>query len=793
MAEYIEDPVDNEESSFSVSEIFENILYYKKIFIAVVVIVFGITIVYALLATPIYKVDVLIQVEDKKGSALSNALDATQGIDSQGSSVSGQMEIYKSRNVIGRAVESLFLNTTVQVTNRIPFFYGLIYRLLNKNQDGLAIPPIDGLNIAWGGEDLIFDSFIIPHQYLRKPLTLKVGESGHWDLYDEFENRLATGKVGTNSVSSDGKWLVNIKLLKANPGTEFKLVQYSLLSRINQITPRLKTEESGKGSGLFRVYFEDPNPAFAQRLLNAVSQSYVDQNTERKEEEVEKTLKFLSRELPELSKKMDQAEGAFSDFRNQENTIDVPGEIQALMTRSSEIETQRLELEMKRSEMAQRYQPAHPYFKALNNQIAQLKAENASLEREISALPETQRKYVKYAKDAEISSKLYVNLLDMSQQLQITKAGTVGNVYIIDKAIIPEGPDKPNKMLIVAGGGLGAILLGGLVANLLGFILATLRDPKKLEETTGIRTFAVLPLSQEQREFDDNDFSTPHLLAKEKPNSMLVEGLRSLRIAIQFGLMNKTNRKVILLTSAVPGQGKSFISANLAYTLCSNGKKVLLIDADIRKSGLRHYFDIHHKIGLTDYLEERATKEDAIVLNAINNLDIIPSGKSIKNPGDVFFGNQLNELVKWGSENYDYVIIDSPPVLPVNDAVMLSRFSDLVLFVVRQNLTSMSETNQSLENFDKIGAKPDGFVFNGYTPSLLTYGSAYGYGSYGRYGRYGRYGSYGRYGGDENEYNDIEKNDKNIGFSTLVKYKALAKSKLSKLIKNLVNKIRSNF
>ena len=751
MAENINNSPQEDEVSISFSDFFENILYYRKIFFIVSGFVFAIALIYALFATPIYKADVLIQVEDKKSSALSGALQNVSGaLEMQSSPVAGQMEIFKSRNIVGRAVESLFLNTSVSVENRIPMVSGLVYRFLNKTPDGLAIPPVNWIDYAWGGEDLVFDSYIIPQIYLRKPLTLVVAEGGSWNLYDEEDILLAKGIVGINTVSDDGKWLINIKSLKANPGTQFELIQYSLQSRISQIIPRLKTEETGKQSGLFRVSFEDENPYFAQRLLNAISQSYVDQNTERKAEETDKTLKFLNKKLPELADRMDEAESAFSDFRNRETTIDVPGEIKALLDRAVAIETQRLQAEIKRSEMSQRYQSAHPYMKAVNSQLAQLKAENKSIESEISALPETQREYLKYARDAEISSKLYSSLLDTSQQLQVTKAGTVGNVFIIDSAIAPERAARPNKILIVAGGAVIAILLGVIAANVLAYLLGNVRDPKKLEDKSGIKMFSILPLSEEQKSFDESDATHSHLLAREKPNSMVVEGLRSLRIAIQFGLMSKPKRKVILITSAVPGQGKSFISANLAYLMACSDKKVLLVDADIRKTSLKHYFAFEKNEGLTDYLQHKINIDHILNKDFYPRLDIISAGKTVRNPGELLLDECFKALIEWAENLYDYVVIDSPPVLAVNDAIVVSKIVDMTLFVARQDFVNFNEINQSLESLYKIGVTPDGMVFNGYTPSMIKYGTRYGYG-YGRYGRYGRYGDPDNENGNEND------------------------------------------
>lgn len=725
--------------SISFLDFVANVIYYRKIFFIVASAIFALGLVYAIFATPIYKTDVLIQVEDKKSSALSGALqDVSKAFEVQNSPVVGQIEIFKSRSVIGRAVESLFLHTDVTVNNHIPLISNLVYRLISKTPEGLAIPPISWLDFSWGGEDLIFGTYNIPAKYLTKPLFLIVGEQGTWNLYNKDDELLATGKVGVETLSENGQWQINIKTLRANPGTEFKLVRYSLQSRIEQINGGLNAVEAGRQSGLFRATYAHPNPAFAQRLLNAVAQSYVDQNTERQAEEAEKSLKFLSKKLPELAEKMNEAETAFSNFRNRESTIDVPGEIKAILEQSVTIEKERMLAEIKRSEMAQRYEPLHPFMKAINSQLVQLKAENSALEKQINALPQTQQAYLSYARDAEISAKLYESLLDTSQQLQVTKAGTVGNVAVIDYAVIPESPDQPNKKFIVSLGGVLGVLLGAIFVNIIGFMFGKAQDPKKLEEATGLKMMAIVPFSSEQAEVSKaKETHEPFLLSEVKPNVTTIEALRSLRVAVQFALHNKPRQKVVLITSAIPGQGKSFISANLAHLFAASGKKTLVIDADIRRSTLRRYYPISNAMGLSEVLQEKATLEEVLIRDIKSNLDIIPAGGSTSQPGELLMSERIKEILEWSAQEYELVLIDSSPILAAEDSAILSRLSDLTFLVCRYDDVTTHEVKQSIESYGKSGANVDALVFNSFVKPTIFYG-AYRYGYY-RYGYKGGY------------------------------------------------------
>jgi tyrosine-protein kinase Etk/Wzc len=225
--------------------------------------------------------------------------------------------------------------------------------------------------------------------------------------------------------------------------------------------------------------------------------------------------------------------------------------------------------------------------------------------------------------------------------------------------------------------------------------------------------------------------------------------LRSLRTSVQFNLSEKARSKVILITSAVPGQGKSFISSNLAYLLASTEKRVLLIEADVRKATMRRYvkFDSLKEPGLTNYLENLSSLENVIMHNVYPYMDFIPAGKRIKNPGDIFSSERMLSMINQLADLYDYVVIDSPPLLPVNDARALAKASDVILFVVRQEMCSSNEVLEGLSVLDKGGSKVDGLVFNGFIPSQIRYGYNYGYGysTYKLFSRYGKYG-YGKYG-----------------------------------------------
>jgi tyrosine-protein kinase Etk/Wzc len=286
------------------------------------------------------------------------------------------------------------------------------------------------------------------------------------------------------------------------------------------------------------------------------------------------------------------------------------------------------------------------------------------------------------------------------------------------------------------------LFFGFLAAQIVGFTARMVRDPKKLESAVRVPTLGILPIAFEQDQSKATK-DNPYMLAYAAPTAVPVEALRSLRTAVLFALSETPRNKVVLITSAVPGQGKSFIAANLSYLFATGGKRVLLIDADVRRSTIGRYVkEPRPVVGLSAVLQDGHDADALILRNVYPQLDVLPAGQHVKNPGDLFSRSALADLVNLYSGQYDLVLIDSPPILPVNDAANMASMADITLFVARQNLVTLAEVEESLVLLQRAGKKADGLVFNGFVPSRLRYGYGYKY-SYYRYGyKYKKYGGY---------------------------------------------------
>lgn len=745
--------IQEEGNGFSLVELLENTFYFRWYFLACFALVVSLAILYALVASPVYTANALIQVEEKKGSTLGALKDLSNVLGSGGGSpVLGELEIIRSRTVIGEAVEALKGNINVSVDNRLPLVGRWLARVLDKGSDGLVIPLWANSSLAWGGEELKMLRMVVPPKMYGEPLFLVIGADQAWTLSNEEGKLLITGQgLDQEFASLDKQYFLALAQIKARPGTVFKITFFSLQSQVAKVLSSVTAAETKRQSNIINITYENTNPARAAEMVLAISDAYVGQNISRRSEESKKSLEFLNKELPRLKADLEANEESLSRYRSENKSLDIPGEIKELLIQTTNIEKARLELELKRKEYQTRYQPDHPLLKGVNFQLAQLQNSTSLVNQEITSLPQVQQDYIRKERDVVVNNQLYVSLLNNAQQLQIAKAGTIGNVYVVDPPIIPERPTRPKKPLIVAIGSLLGLILGFVLCQVIAFLSGIVRDPKKLEQSVGLSTFAILPISQEQVEaMETSDDQAVFMLSQAKPTAIPVEALRSLRTATLFALSEKPRSKVILITSAVPSQGKSFISANLAYLLASTNKRVLLIEADIRKASLRRYlpFDVKDP-GLTNVLRKTCELDSVILKELYPNLDFLPAGPTVKNPGDMLSSDAMNHLIHEMAERYDYVVIDSPPLLPVNDARSLARASDVNLFVARQEFTSIAEIREAIDIFDKGGSRIDGLIFNGFIPSQIRYGYNYGYGyrNYGLYGQFGKYGGkYGAYG-----------------------------------------------
>ena len=685
---------------------------------------------YALLATPVYQATALIQVEAKKNDPLGFS-DISSMLGKESPSAT-EIELIKSRKNIGATVDNLKLDIEVE-PNHFPLLGEFMARRFKPDAQTPVATPLLGMNsYAWGGEELKISELVLPAELLGKQLTLVSGEPGTFTLLDDDDNLLVKGQVG-KAIDENGIKLL-VEKLQANPGTTFSVVRQPRLTTIMGYQKALDISERGKESGMIGMALEDTDPATAIQTLNEIARLYVQQNIERTSAEAAQSLGFLKDQLPQVRKDLEKAENALNAFQIRSKSIDISLEAKAILDQIVALDTSISTLKLQQAEMDRKFTPQHPAYRALMGQLAELTAKQNRLAKQVEGLPSTQQELLSLTRDLKVSTEIYTQLLNKSQELDVMRAGAVGNVRLIDTADVDmRFPVKPKKTLIV----LIATLLGAFLA--IAYILFRkalnrgVQNPDDIEKL-GLPVYASIPFSSLQKVEDEKGpggrgtRATP-LLASSHPTDLAIEGLRSLRTSLHFAMLEADNNR-LMISGPSPKVGKSFVSANLAAVIAQSGQRVLLVDVDMRKGYIHKMFGIPIENGLSDLLAKRCDLNTAVHKTEVENLDVIGRGQIPPNPSELLMHKNFTEFLEQVSANYDQVILDTPPFLAVTDAAIVGRQSGTNLIVTRFELNPAREVELTMRRFAQNGIDLKGAIFNGVEKRASA---KYGYGAYGYY------------------------------------------------------------
>ncbi|MDQ0125883.1 tyrosine-protein kinase Etk/Wzc [Pseudomonas lini] len=705
----------------------------KWIIISITALFCAIGVAVALLSTPIYQANALVQVEEKKGgmAALGGMGEMSEMFGGTSPAVT-EIELLKSRAVLGKAVENLKLDTIIQ-PNYFPLIGHFLSRRFQPTSPNQPASPFFGLNsYTWGGEKLDIFQLAVPEAYLGKTLTLRAEGNGAFTLLNDDEEVLLKGQVG-EKLEQNG-FRLQIATLDANVGALFSVTKQRRLNAILQYQDDVSASERGKESGIIALSLENENPALAKKVLDEITRLYVLQNVQRNSAEAAQSLQFLRTQLPDVRKQLEKAEGQLNAYQTSARSVDITLETKAVLDQIVALETLISELKLKQAEMENRFTRQHPAYQALITQMSQLDQQKRTLEKKIKNLPETQQELLRLARDMQVTTEIYTQLLNKTQELDIVRAGTVGNVRIIDSADANiDKPVKPKKPLIV----LIATLLGGLIA--VAYVLVRkalnrgIEDPEAIEQL-GIPVYASIPLSKGQSLLESNvkgngrSSTGSLLLAVNNPADLAVESLRSLRTSLHFATMEAKNN-ILMISGPSPAVGKSFVSCNLAAIIAQTGQKVLLVDADMRKGYLNKLFRIGVSSGLSDLLAGKIDLNTATHATEVDNLHVITRGQIPPNPSELLMHSNFTQFLENVSSQYDLVIIDTPPILAVTDAALVGRQAGTSLIVTRFGVNAAKEIMVTKRRFEQNGIVVKGAIFN----AVERKASAYGYGNYSYY------------------------------------------------------------
>jgi tyrosine-protein kinase Etk/Wzc len=522
--------------------------------------------------------------------------------------------------------------------------------------------------------------------------------------------------------------------LRARPGVEFTLTANSVQTTILSLQSALAITEKKAQTGMIGVAMDGHDPLQVADVVNTIAEQYQSQDLARRSSEAEHSLLFLEGQLPKLKDELQQAEDQYNAFRNSKGTVDLSEESRLVLHQAVELDKDLRGLMQQRDDLVQRYKPGHPALAALDAKIARSEQDREALSRRVSALPDTEQTALRLMRNVRVDTELYTNLLNSAQQLRVIRAGNVGNVRIVDRAMPPEKPFKPNwRIVLIISAALG-VLLGIAAAFLKRKLSGGVERCSDIERALGVPVCAVVPHSERQvRLEDDMRRKLPglHVLAATSPYDVAVEGVRSLRTALQSTNVELPNN-IVMITSARAGVGKSFLAINLAAVLAAGAKRVLLIDADMRMGTMHVPFAPWDGPGLCELLHG-AELDDVLLRNAMDGVDLISRGGQSPNPADVLMSDRLSEILSAASKRYDAVVIDTPPVLAVTDATLIGRHAGTTLLVVRHGRHPVGEVSEALNRLQSGGVSVRGILFTDVPAARFTYGTRYSTG--GRYGK----------------------------------------------------------
>ncbi|MDC9565592.1 MULTISPECIES: polysaccharide biosynthesis tyrosine autokinase [unclassified Pseudoalteromonas] len=705
----------------------------RKYFIAGITALFMfVGIVYAVLSTPVYQATAMIQVED--GSASVPGFDDMAGMFESTSAAVTEIELLKSRSVIGEAVDTLKLDITAE-PKLFPFIGNRAYRKFMPMSEGdLAEPSFGASSYAWGGESINIFRFDVPRSAINKTVTLVAQTNNGVELLNADGEQILAGKVGEEL--TNGKFNLTVRELNARPGTEFLLTRHDRLNTILDLQAAIGASEKGKDSGIINLSLQSTKPSYAEKVLDKVAAIYVRRNVERNSAEAQKSLEFLEVQLPEIKKQLEYAEQRFNDYQIKRQSINITLETQGVLEQVVKLETKLQELNLKRLELGRKFKKNHPAYQGIIEQIQAVEKQKDQLIGEVGSLPETQQELLRLKRDVEVSNQIYTLLLSKTQELDIVRAGTVGNVRVIDYAEVNTSkPVKPKKALIVVM----ATMLGGMLSIAIVLIQKAIHkgveDPSEIE-ALGIPVYASVPHSEYQDKLTgfakvrkNKTIKAKTILALDNPADLSVEALRSLRTSLHFAMMEAKNN-IIAISGPSPGVGKSFISVNLATVLAQSGKKVLIIDADMRKGYLQTQFGLKWDDGLSDYLSGRLNLEQVTKTTKVEGLNVITRGQIPPNPSELLMHSNFSKLVEEVSNAYDIVIIDTPPILAVTDPAIVSAHTGTTLLVARFGQNHLREIELTRSRFEQNGIDVKGLVLNDVVKNASNAYGYYGYYNY---------------------------------------------------------------
>ena len=450
-------------------------------------------------------------------------------------------------------------------------------------------------------------------------------------------------------------------------------------------------------------------------FLNALADQAYHSGGQAQAEKAAQTLGFLDKQLPMVKKSLMQAEARLSDYQSKTGNLDMTVQYKLIMQQILTSEQQLEKLRLERTQLLQKYTPTHPFVLTLDEKIKEVQKQIAQYEQNMKQLPVTDKKSAELMRDLKAKNQLYLMMLSRQQELKVLKAGVTSNIRILSYAAQPPLPIPVKHGLILFAGFVFGLVLSLIYVFLKIFLKNTISDAFYIEDVFGVPVQAILPFSRNQAKLKKlqvkrEGVGKPVVLAKRFPDDVAIESLRSLRTTLQLSLLEAKNN-IVTIAGLTPGVGKSFVATNLAYVLAFSGKKVLLIDADLRRGHIHEDLRVSQKPGLTDFLNGKATREE-VVQSVDDNLDFIARGSRVSGTSEMLGGHKVEEYLNELSQEYDLILLDTAPILLITDGVLLAKHAGINLLVFSAGVHTHNDIKTGLNLCARNNITINGSILN---------------------------------------------------------------------------------
>ena len=786
--------MEQSEEQVNIQEIFFRYLIHWPWFVVSVIICVACAWGYLRLTTPVYNITATVLIKDEKkggGTSMSSELEkmGLDGFVSSSNNVDNEIEVLRSKSLAREVVNNLGLFVTYMDEDEFPgkeLYHASPVLVSLTHQEADKLPGRMEVNMTLqptGSMDV----------------QVKVGEKEYRKHFDKLPAVFPTDE-GTVAFFANEDTLSTVSQENVTKERHITAFINRPFSVAKGYAGSLSIAPTSKTTSVVVISLTNTNIRRGRDYIDKLLEMYNINANNDKNEVAQKTAEFIDERIGIISKELGSTELDLENFKRSAGITDLSSEAQIALTGNAEYEKKRVENQTQINLVMdlQRYMKGNEYevlpsniglqdaasagaidrynqmlverkrllrtstennpaiinldtsiramrtnvqatldatLKGLQITKEDLAREAGRYSRRINDAPTQERQFVSIARQQEIKAGLYLMLLQKREENAITLAATANNAKIIDEALADDNPVSPKRLMIY----LVSLVLGmGLpvgIIYLIGLTKFKIEGRADVEKLTLLPVVGDIPLADEK---------AGSIAVFENKNNLMSETFRNVRTNLQF--MLEKGRNVILVTSTISGEGKSFVSANLAISLSLLGKKVVIVGLDIRKPGLNKVFNIPKKEhGITQFLTNPSTNlMDLVQSSDINkNLFILPGGTVPPNPTELLARDGLEKAIETLKENFDYVILDTAPVGMVTDTLLIGRIADLSVYVCRADYTRKAEFTLINELAENNKLPNLCIAINGLDLQKKKYGYYYGYGKYGKYYGYGKRYGYG--------------------------------------------------